>query len=105
MKQAEFDNETVNCQRLENELSKRKIKMEQLNIKRGQINQIISDHKDKTQKLYQRLKNLHDEYLSDNNHNGIDQNEIKQDNPQIINSFFVDTVVFCSMYINILITN
>ena len=96
MKQNEFNKETVNCQRLENELSKRKIKMEQLNIKRGQINQIISDHKDKTQKLYQRLKDLHGEYLSDNNHNGINQNEIKQDNPQIINSFFVDTVVFCN---------
>ena len=65
------------------------MKMEQLNMKRGQINQIINDYKNKTKQLYTRLKQLNDKYLRDNNNNIIDQNQINDNNPQIINSLVV----------------
>ena len=95
IKQTELQKEDINCQRLENELTQRKLKMEQLNMKRGQINQIISDYNNKTKSLYQRLKGLYDRYLRENN-DGINQNQINEDNPQIINSSVIINL-YCNL--------
>ena len=68
--------------------------MEQLNIKKGQINQIQNDYNIKKNQLYSKLKNLNDKYL-----NGININDINENNPQIVNSLvYHNNIIIIIMY-------
>ena len=95
-KENERKQHEVKYEKLKREMNNKKHKMDQLNMKRGELNQIMNDCKNKEKELLLRMKGLRDKYKLQNQigNDDMEDVDILKDNPQIVNSLDIFNFIF-----------